>query len=91
MPAAFVFIQEGCGACEAFLPTFNRVADRYRRSFPIHVYDLAKADHHVRNFANTMMVRATPTTIVLDSTKHLHRIEGAAGAREVDQLLRRAL
>lgn len=90
-PAAFVFIQEGCGACHDYMPRFYRATRRFpMNAFPIGVYDLAR-DRHGTHFAETLGVKVTPTTIVQDSRGRLHKKEGALAQSEIDQLLRLAV
>lgn len=86
-PAAFVFIQGGCPACHDFMPKFKQAS----RGFPykVGVYDIGKGGHGAE-FANRMRIRATPTTVVLDSGGHLHRREGTMPVADISALLGRA-
>ena len=77
MPAVFVFIQEGCGACHEYMPTFQHVVAPLRGRLPIGVYDIAKPDRRVQRFAESLGVRVTPTTVVMTSSGALRRHEGA--------------
>ncbi len=90
-PAAFVFIQEGCGACHEYMPRFYRAVQRFPRyAFPVGVYDLAH-DRHGNHIASGLGVKVTPTTVVMDSHGRLHKKEGALAQSEIDQLLRLAV
>ena len=91
MPAIFVFGAHGCPACEEYLPVFKDTVSRSRPSCPVGVYDLAKNDPRVAEFATRLGIRATPTTVVMDSRKKLHRAVGALTAAALQQLLKRAV
>jgi thiol-disulfide isomerase/thioredoxin len=86
-PAAFVFIQDGCPACHDFMPKLQQAADGFPH--PLGVYDVSKGGHETE-FGNRLRVRATPTTIVMDSAGRMHRFEGTTGVREIRALLGRA-
>jgi hypothetical protein len=86
-PAAFVFIQDGCGACHDFMPKLQQAAQGFPH--PLGVYDVSKGGHETA-FGDKMKVRATPTTIVMDSSGRMHRFEGTTGVREIRALLGRA-
>ncbi len=85
MPAVFVFVQEGCFACRDYLPRFRRLSRGV--PFPVGIYDIAQSDERVQEFARKMSVRATPTTVVLDSRGHLHRHVGALPEAQIIEVL----
>lgn len=91
IPAVFVFVMKGCGACEEFMPRFTRLATPYyQHGLPIGVYDIAK-DPRAAKFGDHLGVTATPTTIV--RTRHgrsLRRI-GSVSDAEIVKLLRGAV
>ncbi len=78
-PAVFVFIQEGCGACHEYMPTFNYVAGPLRGRIPIGVYDIAKPDRRHQRLAQSLGVNVTPTTVIMNSNGTLKKYEGALG------------
>ncbi len=89
-PAVFLFIQEGCGACHEFRPTFEHVAGPLRATMPVGVYDISKPDRRVQRFAESLGVRVTPTTVVMTSGGVLKRHEGALGVTALRQALQAA-
>lgn len=90
-PAVFVFVLTGCGACEEFLPRFQRVCTPFRRYLPIGVYDIAR-DKRAMAFSDKLGVRATPTMVTLSPSGQLRRTVGAVDdatiARTIDGVLR---
>lgn len=86
-PAAFVFIQEGCPACHDFMPKLQQASQGFPH--PLGVYDVSKGGHE-QAFGDRMLVRATPTTIVMDSAGRMHRAEGTLGVGQIRALLGRA-
>jgi thiol-disulfide isomerase/thioredoxin len=86
-PAVFMFVARGCPACHSYTPVFKQAARGFPH--PVGVYDVATGGHAAA-FANRMKIRATPTTIVMDSHGRMHRREGAIDAGAVRALLARA-
>jgi hypothetical protein len=88
-PAVFVFIQQGCGACHDYMPKFERARFRHP-NVTVGVYDLASNDARIQHFAETLGVRATPTTIVQTSGGTHHRHVGSLPMAQIEQLLGQA-
>jgi thiol-disulfide isomerase/thioredoxin len=83
-----VFVQEGCGACEEFLPRFRALADRYQRAgMPIVVYDAAAQDPELVAWMDGYGVSATPTVLVLRRGPGWARYEGALPDKEIEDVL----
>lgn len=91
MPGAFVFVQQGCAHCEVFLPKFQHVAQQYRASLPIGIYDLARDGRHANYLATKLNIRATPTLVILDSRGRLHKHEGSMTEAGIRRALEQAL
>lgn len=61
MPVAFlVWTQDGCPACDEFMPKFNRIAKDYSRCIPIII---ANVEMFPRA-ADLLRVQSTPTTMI---------------------------
>lgn len=89
-PAVFVFLQEGCPACTEFKPRIMRLAHPYRsRGYPIGFYDLAQRGPATR-LGNGLGIKATPTTVVMDSAGRLQHHVGAITDAVITKLLRHA-
>lgn len=88
-PAVFVFGQTGCPACTEYVPRFKRLAEPYRRRFPIGIYDLAKDGQHANEFASRLGINATPTTVVMTSRGTIAKHIGALAESAVKALLDR--
>lgn len=86
-PAAFVFIQDGCPACHDFMPKLQSAAQGFPHA--LGVYDVSRGGRETA-FGDQMRVRATPTTIVMDSGGRFHRAEGTMGVGQIRTLLGRA-
>ena len=83
-----LFVQEGCPACEEYLPRFERVADRYRRAgMPIIVYDATSTDDELVAFMDRYQIEATPTLLVLRRGPGSRRLDGALTNAETDAVL----
>lgn len=89
VPAVFVFIQEGCGACHDYMPKFERVAADYGNT-TIGRYDLATDDARVQEFAAKLGVKATPTTVVMTSHGTFQRHVGSLPVAQIRQLFEAA-
>lgn len=83
MNAIFVFVMDGCGACEQYLPRFQRLASA--AGAPGRVYDIAK-DQHGAAFADKLGVKATPTTVVMRDGRIKSHV-GAISNAEISKLL----
>lgn len=59
-----VFSMEGCGACEAYAPTFQRVAAS-RPDVRSYVYDCNDQRPEVQQLVERFKISSTPTTLVL--------------------------
>lgn len=86
-PAAFVFIQRGCSHCHEYMPRFQRVSRGFPH--PLGVYDLAEGGRG-GELATRLGIQATPTTVVMDSSGHLHKRAGALSDSDLRALLGRA-
>ena len=53
--------QEGCPACDEFVPRLRAVAERYKRCIPTAILDA----NEFSDEADQLWVRATPTTMIL--------------------------
>lgn len=61
MPVAVIlWTQDGCPACEEYLPRFLRVAKKYERCLPVIVADV----NRFPNAADAYSIANTPTTII---------------------------
>jgi thioredoxin-like negative regulator of GroEL len=87
-PAVFVFAMHGCGACEEYVPRFERVVRQLGVRYPIGRYDIAK-DRRASELATRLNVQATPTTVVMTGGK-LHKYVGAVDDAKIRQILRQA-
>lgn len=75
--------QEGCGACEEYLPRFQRIADRYSRCIPHLVVDA----NVYPEAADALKVDSTPTTLVLRHGRMTSRnLAGAAADEDIEKL-----
>jgi thiol-disulfide isomerase/thioredoxin len=81
-----VFIQEGCPACEAFKPKFDKVAARYSHLVPVYVLDAQSTDPHVQNLADRIGVVYTPTTAALQKPSGIIKIDGDQSEATVKRL-----
>lgn len=73
----------GCPACDEYLPTFRKIAEKYQRCVPSVIVDAnrypAAADHY--------RVKATPTTMIMRyGRRGIMKIEGAADEAEIERL-----
>lgn len=90
-PAVFVFVMEGCGACEEYLPRFSKIAEPYHaQGLPIGVYDIAKHGREAE-FGTRMGIQATPTTIRMDGAGRFHKHVGAISDGAIAALLKAAV
>jgi thioredoxin-like negative regulator of GroEL len=80
-----VFKMEGCPACAEYMPTFKRVAARYRGLFPIYIVDAA--DQRYEHLATRLGVNAVPVTFILRKPTGMLKSEGALGPEELQGLL----
>jgi thioredoxin-like negative regulator of GroEL len=61
MPVAIlVWTQEGCPACEDFMPKFLAIAEEYSNCLPIIIADVAKFP----GAADVFRVQSTPSTMI---------------------------
>lgn len=84
MPVAVIcWTQEGCPACEDYLPKFLKVAERYSRCLPIIVADVNQYGHA----ANEFRVESTPTTVISRYGRRSFRfIDGDAPEHVIENL-----
>lgn len=86
-PAVFVFIQAGCGACVDYKPKFEHVAAQHPPGAPVvGVYDMATPDRHIRKFAESLGISATPTTVVMTSNGKLKSYVGSLPITQIRAL-----
>lgn len=88
-PVVTVFIQNGCGACHAFMPLFHQVVDPFRQVMDVHVVNIST--HGGQALANRWNVQATPTTLVQTRRDTEVRRVGAIDGRALHNLLQNAL
>lgn len=98
-----VFVMEGCGACEEYLPRFKaQVAAARRRGQRINfyddgsvpeghvavvVYDAASPDPSVQALANRFAVQGTPSTVVLPRGPGAFKVEGGVTNSQIQWIL----
>jgi thiol-disulfide isomerase/thioredoxin len=82
----FVFVMDGCGACEDYLPTFLEVAKVYERCIPVLIsedgetHDVGRAQAAIlildaanpkyEKYADHFKIQETPTTVILFRRNH---------------------
>jgi thiol-disulfide isomerase/thioredoxin len=88
-PVVTVFIQNGCGACHAFMPVFHAVVDPFRTEMDVHVVNIST--HAGQALANRWGIQATPTTLVQTRRNTEVRRVGAIEPRALQALLAGAL
>lgn len=75
-----VWTQEGCGACEAFLPPWREIAAQYASCLP----SIAVNCDEYRQAADYYRIRETPTVMVLRYGRPSWRqIKGTATPEEI--------
>ena len=86
-PGVLVFVMSGCPACHDYTPRFKRLAAAYEaKGMPVRVLDITK-DKRAAALADSMRVKATPTTVVhTRGGKTLRRI-GSLPDPEIAKLL----
>lgn len=84
MPAVVVaWHQQGCPACDEYLPTFRAVAQKYAACVPSAIID---ANEFSRE-ADGYWVRGTPMTMLLRGGRRSpYVLDGAATAEQLDAL-----
>ena len=61
MPVAIiVFIQDGCPACEEYMPKFLAVAEQYKGCLPVIIADV----NMFPGAADVWRIQSTPTTLI---------------------------
>jgi thioredoxin-like negative regulator of GroEL len=73
--------QEGCGACDAYLPTARACAERWAGCCPTVFID-ARANGPL---LDRLGVQHTPTTLAVRESRIVDRIEGAADMDRVEE------
>jgi thiol-disulfide isomerase/thioredoxin len=73
--------QDGCPACEEYLPRLRGVAERYKACVPTAILD---ANEYTED-ADGVFVRATPTTMILRYGRRSPYTIGAVTDLEIDQ------
>ena len=89
-PVLVVYVeQEGCGACEEYLPIFEKMAAPYaQRGLPIIKLDAGSTDPDAQAFMNRHGVEATPTVIAATLYRGpVGRLEGVSTEVETRRLL----
>ena len=79
-----VFVMEGCGACEAYVPQFQAVAQEFNDRVPAFILDVNSQQGH--SLADQFEVMATPTTMVLRRPVGAIKAEGALSPAQIRQL-----
>lgn len=95
-----VFAMPECGACEAYLPRFERKvnhdgafqfywpeATMDGHKIPVFVFDVSSASPKVQQFADRFAVSATPTTVVVKRPGGVLKAEGSLSDAQIDALL----
>jgi thioredoxin-related protein len=84
-PAVVVFVQEGCSACEEFLPRFKQRVEGYRRcGVKVYAPDVAR-DAAAEKAAQGYGIRATPTMLIISPKGRVWKFEGALADEEMDK------
>ncbi len=104
--AVFVFVMEGCHACEGYLPKLaDRVGQRAGEGFllcdqgralppgsiPVIIYDAGQATPEMQAFMANYNVTATPTTLILSRGPGSCKLEGTLTPQQIDQVLSMAI
>lgn len=79
-----VFAQEGCPACEEYVPRFQAVAAQYSAQVPSAIVDAS--DKRYEQIADTFQINATPTTLVLRKPTGAIKAEGSLPNTEISKL-----
>lgn len=75
--------QQGCGACEEYLPRFQNIAAKYARCIPHLVVDA----NDYPEAADALKIASTPTTLVLRHGRMTSRnLTGAAEDADIEKL-----
>lgn len=85
-----VVSQDGCGACEDYLPRFEKVAAPYSAAIPIIKLDAADERPEAQQLMDQVKTESTPTTYVLRHNSlggGVWRIEGSQDENTIRQLL----
>lgn len=78
-----VWGQEGCPACDEFIPRFRRVAKKWARCVPAVVVDAGA----YTDAADSFRVQSTPTTMILrHGRKSLFLLDGATDDASIERL-----
>lgn len=89
--AVLVFVAQGCGHCEEYLPRFKRVAVKYRAFVPMRLIDLASGNPWDQALANLYHVAGTPATIMVKPDgKLVRKIEGSVGDGQIATMMEEA-
>jgi hypothetical protein len=89
-----VFVMEGCGACEEYVPRLQRVATPLlQQGLPILIYMADDPRPTVQSMMNAYNIQATPTTVVLRLQQGVPTgeptvIEGSIDDWQIGQLVR---
>ena len=73
---------KGCGACEEYIPRFQRIATRYAHCLPVRVLDASTPEG--AQVAARFRVEATPTTLILRKPHGQVHYEGARDDAEIE-------
>ena len=98
-----VFVMEGCGACEEYLPRFKaQVAAARRQGHRINfyedgtvpaghvavvVYDAASPDPSIQAIGDRFAVQGTPSTVVLPRGPGAFKVEGGVTDSQIRWIL----
>jgi thiol-disulfide isomerase/thioredoxin len=98
-----VFVMDGCGACEEYLPRFTAQVDQLAKagtpvgfltegaapegSVAVLVYDAASPERAVQDIANRYAVAGTPSTITLRRGVGASKVEGGVTDSQIRHLL----
>jgi thiol-disulfide isomerase/thioredoxin len=73
--------QDGCPACEEFLPRLRAVADRYKACVPTAILDA----NQFSDDADGLWVRTTPTLMILRHGRRSPYVLGSVSDPEIEQ------
>lgn len=86
-----VFTMDGCGHCEDFMPTFERVARSWSRTVPAYELKADDPNPEIQRLADRLKVTGTPTTAAIRRySGGAAKIEGAGSAQQVNELFKQA-